>query len=288
MLALSDLLQKASLDPRQVVVMRHRPTEKALREELGWMAAERPELFNAFQSSHSPNAEATLKKAKHLVSLIGHEAGRAVFIGVYDVASFRSITVAEFEAMEPNRTLLDLGTRGPEGRAETLWFDLRATSTFAKLKGRLVVGWPTPERAWCRWASNSVFPIETIHEESILVRGMPPWQQLVVPFRRLAALPMSWRAALGQWRGIYLIFDTAQGKGYVGSAAGVDNLLGRWECYAKTGHGGNRQLRACNAGDLVFSVLQLVEPDRALADVIALEQSWKARLHTRDYGLNDN
>jgi hypothetical protein len=43
-----------------------------------------------------------------------------------------------------------------------------------------------------------------------------------------------------EWRGIYYIFDVSDGKGYVGSAYGNDDLLGRWMNYTSVGHGGNR------------------------------------------------
>jgi hypothetical protein len=50
MLELNDLLVKAGLDPARVMIMRHRPTEKELRALLPWMAAERHEVFNVYQS----------------------------------------------------------------------------------------------------------------------------------------------------------------------------------------------------------------------------------------------
>ena len=43
---------------------------------------------------------------------------------------------------------------------------------------------------------------------------------------------MRWKSALSQWRGVYFIFDATDGKGYVGSAYGSGNLLGRWLNYA--------------------------------------------------------
>jgi hypothetical protein len=54
----------------------------------------------------------------------------------------------------------------------------------------------------------------------------------------LKMLPTRWRARLSEWRAIYYIFDTSDGKGYVSSACGGENLLGRWENYGASGHGG--------------------------------------------------
>lgn len=50
MICFNDLLHKAEIDPKTVLVMRHRPTEAGLRKVLPWFAAERPEMFNAYQS----------------------------------------------------------------------------------------------------------------------------------------------------------------------------------------------------------------------------------------------
>ena len=53
----------------------------------------------------------------------------------------------------------------------------------------------------------------------------------------------SWQTALGNQKGVYLLIDSKTGKQYVGSAYGQDMLLGRWEQYIKTSHGGNKELK---------------------------------------------
>ena len=52
-----------------------------------------------------------------------------------------------------------------------------------------------------------------------------------------------WRTALQAVRGIYLIADETAGQCYVGKADGERGVLGRWEAYARDGHGGNVALR---------------------------------------------
>lgn len=71
---------------------------------------------------------------------------------------------------------------------------------------------------------------------------MPSWDALTLRWEELKVLPSRWKTALAQWRGVYYIFDTAQAKGYVGSASGRENILGRWQNYAAPGHGGNKLL----------------------------------------------
>ena len=99
---------------------------------------------------------------------------------------------------------------------------------------------------------------------------------------------MSWKSALAQWRGIYYIFDTSDSKGYVGSAYGELNILGRWLNYASSGDGGDRLLMQRNPLNLRFTILERVSPDMKSKEVINLEESWKQRLHTIEYGLNLN
>ncbi len=117
---------------------------------------------------------------------------------------------------------------------------------------------------------------------------MPDWKDLVLSWSELQALPAPWSAALAQWRGIYFIYDVERQAGYVGSASGTENILGRWRNYVRTGHGNNLELRASDASDLRFSILQRTSPDLEPPEVIALEATWKKRLHTRDFGLNRN
>jgi hypothetical protein len=132
-------------------------------------------------------------------------------------------------------------------------------------------------------------PVISVHEDSVLDAAMPKWNEIAITWEELSVLPERWKSALSHWRGIYYIFDTSDGKGYVGAAYGENNLLGRWENYAARGHGGNRLLRQRDPRSFRFTILQRVSPDMEAGDVIRLEASWKQRLHTRDpYGLNDN
>jgi hypothetical protein len=175
------------------------------------------------------------------------------------------------------------------GRPTVLWFDLVLCDFYAHWKGRLIVGWPPPERSWWRRAHRNTIPILAVLEDSALDAAMPEWDAIDLTREQLGVLPTRWKSALSQWRAIYFIFDTSDRKGYVGSAYGGSNLLGRWLNYAVRGHGGNQLLRQRDPRTFRFTILQRVSPDMEAGDVIRLESSWKERLHTREpYGLNDN
>ena len=73
---LNALLHEKNIDPKTVMVLRHRPEERELRKVLPWLAGERPEVFNAFQQNHGDRVQNALTKAKHLASFIAHGGGK--------------------------------------------------------------------------------------------------------------------------------------------------------------------------------------------------------------------
>jgi hypothetical protein len=293
---LNDLLTKQGFDPRQVLVLRHRPIEPKLRKILPWLAAEKHELFNAYQQTQTKRVEQSMEKLKgvgYIASFIGLEPGKATFVGLYSIANSKPLTHEEYRKMPAYEQLRKWDHPGWQGsdksRTHILWFDLELADFYARWKGRLVVDWPPPERSWWRRAHRNDMQIHAVLEESSFDEAMPRWDELEFRWEDLAILPMRWKSAISQWRGIYYIFDTSDCKGYVGSAYGEDNLFGRWHNYATSGHGGNKLLKKRNPKNFVFTVLQRVSPDMDAHDVIHVENTWKERLHTRaPDGLNDN
>jgi hypothetical protein len=289
---LNDLLTSRGIDPKKVLVMRHRPTEPELRKVLPWLAAEKADVFNAYQQSQGEKVEKAMLSAVYLASFIGHEPGKALFIGLYSIGRAKPLTVEEFWKVPANSKLREFGMNGftgDDGRSTSLWFDLSVTEHLASWKGKLIVEWPGLERSWWRWADRNTIAVRAILEDSALDAAMPEWQRICLNLQEIGVLPSRWKAALSQWRGIYYIFDTGAGKGYVGSAYGEENILGRWMNYSATGHGGNSLLRRRNPREFLFTILQRVSPDMPTDDIIRLESSWKDRLHTRPpFGWNDN
>jgi hypothetical protein len=291
---LNDLLISRGIDPRRVLVFRHRPSEPELNRALPWLAAERPEVFNAYQQTQGDRLEGVMEAMKEngfIASFLGREPGKALFVGLYAIAGSRDLTYQEYWQVPAHAVLKSLGQKlqMEMDRASQRWFDLKITDFYTQWKGRLVVSWPPPERSWWRRAHRNEFTVLAIHEDSVLDAAMPDWDAIDITWDELALLPSRWKSALAQWRGIYYIFDSSDGKGYVGSAYGESNLLGRWLNYAASGHGGNALLKKRKPQHFRFTILERVSPDMEPADVIRLESSWKQRLHTRaPYGMNDN
>lgn len=292
-MTLNDLLQKDGIDPAQVIVLRHRPPEPQLNRVFPWLAAERHDLFNAFQQTQKAALERAMLGAGYIASFIRWDAGKALFIGLYAIGGTKPLNDQEFWHIPAYREMRDsFGMRGFQPSADRqsiLFFNLQPLEFYSHWKGKLVIRWPPPERSWWRRAHRNEFPVLSIAEESALDEAVPAWDKIILTWEELGVLPNRWRSALSQWRGIYFIFDTSDSKGYVGSAYGADNLLGRWRNYGASGHGGNRLLRDRDPHNFQFSILQRVSPDMEPDEVIQLESSWKERLHTRaPFGLNDN
>jgi len=289
---LNNLFTRDGIDPQKVLVFRHCPHEPGLRKVLPWLAAEKPDTFNAYQQTQGRRLEKAMKRAGYVASFIGHEPGKALFVGLYSRGASKPLTVDEFWNVPAHVEMKAFGMRGftgGDGRSSILRFDLKLIGFCASWKGKLVVGWPPPERSWWRRAHRNDMPVLAVLEDSALDAAMPEWDEMMLTYEELRVLPTPWRSALSHWRGIYYISDASDGKAYVGSAYGNDNIFGRWKAYADSGHGGNRLLRQRNKDDFRFTILQRVSPDMDAADVIHLENTWKERLHTRaPNGLNDN
>lgn len=298
----NDLLKEQHIEPAEVLALRHTPRvpeDGSLRKILPRLAADYPDIFNAYQSTQPARVEAKMKDAKYVASFIGLEKRKgtaeqtAVFVGLYKVGARRPLTHQEFWNVPAYQQLKEYGMRGfvEDDRPSVLWFDLTITEFYNQWKGKLIVEWPRPPIKWWRVVGNAKFPIHAVLEDSILHQAIPDWRDCIWPWAELHTLPNEWRNALRQWRGVYYIFDQSDGKAYVGAAYGDDNILGRWEQYAASGHGGNVRLRdeTRAASNFVFSILERVSPDMKPDDITDLEKNWKERLHTRvPFGLNEN
>jgi hypothetical protein len=105
----------------------------------------------------------------------------------------------------------------------------------------------------------------------------------------------SWKSALSSVSGVYLISDMSSGQLYVGSAYGEEGIWSRWLDYSKNYHGGNFELKRLfkTGGPEVFSkfnysILETCDIDLPADFVITIENRWKDKLLTRQYGLNKN
>lgn len=116
----------------------------------------------------------------------------------------------------------------------------------------------------------------------------------------------SWKDALTNVYGVYVLTDSAMGKLYVGSATGERGVYGRWNTYLDSGYDNeesdnknypNNQLKNLveeNGIEYIqnnfqYSLLEIF-PKNEMGKDKALEREsyWKTVLKTREFGYNDN
>ena len=79
---------------------------------------------------------------------------------------------------------------------------------------------------------------------------------------------------------------------YVGSAYGEHMILGRWQSYVNTYHGGNIGLKKLEIDHIKqnfrYSILDIFKSTIDDKIIIARESWWKTILQTRKFGYNEN
>jgi len=89
-------------------------------------------------------------------------------------------------------------------------------------------------------------------------------------------------------RGIYLITCPRTREQYVGSATGDGGFWRRWQDYAQSGHGGNVALKSRDPSDYQVSILEVAGTAATTDEILGMEGIWKAKLQSREMGLNRN
>lgn len=99
---------------------------------------------------------------------------------------------------------------------------------------------------------------------------------------------------LNNIKGVYCLTDTNNGKLYIGSAYGNDGISKRWEDYALTEDGGNKELTKLKLKPnyikkyFTYTLLEFYDKNVSDSFIIEREKYWKQVLDTRKHGYNDN
>jgi hypothetical protein len=217
----------------------------------------------------------------HVLALIALDAkDRWLFAGLYRVLS---VSNATFE----KKSCFKYHTAEVDG--------------LAHLTGRVVVHFEKKFRASYLLGRNHAdgLRVSEIRPTRMSIGEFPGFNRVRLSYQNLKTIIRdanpSWKGALANVAGVYLITDTSDGRLYVGSATGDEGLWQRWSDYAKTGHGGNRELKELlreegpdHVAFFQLSLLEICDAQTGVAEVIARECHWKDILMTREHGLNRN
>jgi hypothetical protein len=167
---------------------------------------------------------------------------------------------------------------------------------YSKYFGRLIIKYKNKITNMIRNA-NSV--IDECEVEQILPDRFdndifPGYDRVNISWEELSRVieKENWITALQNQKGVYLITDVENGKKYVGSAYGDNMILGRWQSYIKTGHGGNVGLKKLPfdyiKNNFRFTILDIFKSTTDDDIIINRENWWKDVLQSRRHGYNEN
>lgn len=181
------------------------------------------------------------------------------------------------------------------------WYDTVELPGLDHLTGRAVVEYRRRFRAsYLRGDTCSRdLHVAEIRPHRLTVGDFPGYASARLSHQLLCTIvrdsPAAWVSALSHVAGVYLITDRATGKLYVGSAYGDQGIWQRWQQYARTGHGGNRELRAVlreHGADyrrhFQFALLEICDRQASKEHVVNRECHWKDVMCSREFGYNSN
>jgi hypothetical protein len=181
-------------------------------------------------------------------------------------------------------------------KLNTVGYEYETIREYEKFFGRLIVRYKNSVQMMIRKA-ESVFEgceVSQILPDRYDNDIFPGYEKINISWKDLSRVITkdNWKTALQNQKGVYLIIDTSNGKKYVGSAYGQNMLLGRWQSYVKTGHGGNTELRKLSIDHIRnyfrFSILDIYKSTIDDQLIIQRESWWKEVLQTRGFGYNEN
>jgi hypothetical protein len=167
---------------------------------------------------------------------------------------------------------------------------------YKKYFGRLIVKFKNKAQTMIRLASSIIDNCEVIQilPDTFDNDIFPGYDKVKISWQELSRVisKESWKTALRNQKGVYLITDISNGKMYVGSAYGDQMILGRWKSYIKTGHGQNKELKKLDFNHIKqnfrYSILDIFKSTVDDKVIIERENWWKEMLLTRKYGYNSN
>jgi hypothetical protein len=177
------------------------------------------------------------------------------------------------------------------------FYKLEDSNLLESYKNRLVIEWGKSTVSWVQ--SSTEKEVTEIYPKGF-VSLFPGWDKVHLSHKELTEIinnpngNKDWYEYLSRHSGVYVIFDSSTGNQYVGSASGGKGIWSRWEGYVKTGHNGNKGLKALAknnqdfANNFTYSLHHVFPKTVSKKDVLYYESLLKNKLGSRAFGLNEN
>ncbi|MDX1909820.1 MAG: GIY-YIG nuclease family protein [Bacteroidia bacterium] len=175
-------------------------------------------------------------------------------------------------------------------------YEYRDLPAYQKYVGRLIISYKNKAQTMIRHAGSV---IEDCYVSQLLPDTFdhdlfPGYDNVNITWDEMNTVleKESWKTALQNQKGVYVLTDTYTGKMYVGSAYGENMIWGRWMAYKKTGHGGNEGLKRLSFDYIKqhfsYSILEIYKSTTDDQVIINRENWWKNVLRSRQFGYNEN
>lgn len=233
------------------------------------------ELFDKYQSEQK---KGSFEKIRYVVVFMGESGTTARLLGVYEILSKKQSTVNEEEEI----------------------LELVPLKEFHILEEKIIIDWGKSTVSWHQYYSN-IKDVIRIESGRLQEDGTPIFKNyldVILNYKQLVQVLKNneWAKQLQALNCIYLIVDKSNGKKYVGSTYNRQGIYGRWQDYAKTGHGGNKDLEEIVKNDPMYhvhnfqwSILETLSITITQPEAIAREKIWKRKLLTYGaFGYTNN
>jgi hypothetical protein len=157
-----------------------------------------------------------------------------------------------------------------------------------ELIGRIVIKYKKPFRASYLIGEKFGHHLELVEikPQRISIEPFPGYNRVIISHDHLCTIfkqqDISWKTALSNVKGIYLILDRNTLQMYVGSATGIFGIWQRWDEYSKTKDGGDVELKKIieekgreYASNFQYSILEIADFHSTDLDILKREQHWK-------------
>ena len=202
-----------------------------------------------------------------------------------------------YKGYKPFLNYRKINSREEDVLDDLYFYKLEDSNLLESYKNRLVIEWGKSTVSWVQ--SSIAKEITEIYPKGF-VSLFPGWDKVHLSHKELTEIinnpngNKDWYEYLSRHSGVYVIFDSLTGNQYVGSASGGKGIWSRWEGYVKTGHNGNKGLKALAknnpdfANNFTYSLHHVFPKTVSKNDVLYYESLLKNKLGSRAFGLNEN
>jgi hypothetical protein len=272
----NSLLGQFGIAPADTILLRHQDKRAAPGRTPYELWRDNRPAFEDYQSGQSfANRPKFLRPI--WASFVGTPDGATMFVGLY-YAKYKGPNAED--TPEPHCDEISLA-----GSYDV--YELRLDERLADLEAKLFIDWGKGKLAWVQKADNQNKPIVELRPE-FKEDDFPGFLSFREPLSKVAGLPKTWIDRLRQATGVYLLTCPKTHEQYVGSASGDEGFWQRWMEYVMTGHGGNVALKSRDYSDYQVSILEVAGSALNPDDIRSMESRWKAKLQSREMGLNKN